>query len=170
MQYHDVVHLHGKPVTPHVNALMGSRGNNADTRHQDDELERGKKIKLPFYRDFPGHNPSGNVLKVIDPLYESTALLAPDHPQDGEFLPSAVYSCSSKELIYNPHVVRVNCNLITDLNQVPKSLFTKKTRDKDGAPYSVLTYRLQVESNKSGLMKYSLEIKGKEYSAVDANY
>lgn len=69
-----------------------------------------------------------------------------------------------------PRVVRVNCSLVTDLNQVPKSLFIKKIRDVDGAPYSMLVYRLQVESNKSGLMKYSLEIEGKEYSAVDANY
>jgi hypothetical protein len=73
---------------------MGSGGNNADTQHQDDELERGKKITLSFSRNFPGHNPSGNVLKVTDPLYESTVLLAPDHPQDGEFLTNAVYSCA----------------------------------------------------------------------------
>ena len=102
MRYYEVVHLHGKSVTPHVTVLMGSGGNNADPRHQDDELERGKKIKLPFYRDFPGHSPSGNILKVTDPLYESTALLAPDHPQDGKFLPSAIYSGGLKELICNP--------------------------------------------------------------------
>jgi len=46
----------------------------------------------------------------------------------------------------------------------------KETRASDGAPYSLLAYRLQVESNKSGLMKYSVEIEGKEYSAVDASY
>jgi hypothetical protein len=47
-------------------------------------LERRTKIKLPFYRKFPA-NPSGATLIVEDQLYESHALIAPVHPEDGKF-------------------------------------------------------------------------------------
>ncbi|KAK4936971.1 hypothetical protein LTR10_022281 [Elasticomyces elasticus] len=116
--------------------------------YMNDELARGKKVPLPFYRNWAGHSPSGDTLRVRDQLYESTALLAPDHPED----------------------VKVNCELTTDLNAVPKSLFVKKYRKSDGAPYCELNYKLQVENTQSGLMKYSLEVDGKEYSAVEASY
>ncbi|KIX03793.1 uncharacterized protein Z518_07346 [Rhinocladiella mackenziei CBS 650.93] len=117
--------------------------------YMDDQLERGKKIKHKFYRTFSGHKPTCNVLQITDCLYECTSTFAPDHPQDD---------------------VEINCRLFTDLSQVPKKFFKKKTRESDGAPYCALSYSLQIENNQSGLMKYSLEIGGKEYSAVEAEY
>jgi hypothetical protein len=66
--------------------------------------------------------------------------------------------------------VKVNCTLKSDLNKVPRSCFVKKTRASDSAEYIEIHYNLQIENNQSGLMKFSLEIDGKEYSAVDATY
>lgn len=66
--------------------------------------------------------------------------------------------------------MKINCTLKSDLNQVPKSCFVKKKRSSDGADYVEIHYNLQIENNQSGLMKFSLEIDGKEYSAVDATY
>jgi hypothetical protein len=47
-------------------------------------LVRDKKITLPFYRKWAGTNPTGATLKVEDQLFECSALLAPDHPEDGK--------------------------------------------------------------------------------------
>jgi hypothetical protein len=66
--------------------------------------------------------------------------------------------------------VKINCTLESDLSKVPKSRFVKKTRASDSAEYIEIHYSLQIENNQSGLMKFSLEIGGKEYSAVDATY
>ncbi|KIW74095.1 hypothetical protein Z517_12505 [Fonsecaea pedrosoi CBS 271.37] len=51
-----------------------------------------------------------------------------------------------------------------------RRLFKKKYRRSDGEPYCRLSYELQVENTESGLMKYSLLIEAREYSAVDAIY
>jgi hypothetical protein len=53
---------------------------------------------------------------------------------------------------------------------VPKSAFVSKMRRSDEARYTELSYNLQIENNESGLMKFSFEIGGKEYSAVEASY
>jgi hypothetical protein len=66
--------------------------------------------------------------------------------------------------------VKINCTLKSDLNQVPRSCFVKKTRASDQADYVEIHYNLQIENNQSGLMTFSLEIGGKEYSAVNATY
>jgi len=49
-------------------------------------------------------------------------------------------------------------------------LFKKKFRVSDSAPYWRLSYNLQIENNQSGLMKFSLEVGGKEYGSVEAAY
>ncbi len=46
----------------------------------------------------------------------------------------------------------------------------KKTRASDMSQYVEIHYNLQIENNQSGLMKFSLEIDGKEHSAVEATY
>lgn len=46
----------------------------------------------------------------------------------------------------------------------------KRTRASDQADYVEIHYNLQIENNQSGLMTFSLEIGGKEYSAVNATY
>ncbi|KFG77530.1 hypothetical protein MANI_111979 [Metarhizium anisopliae] len=117
--------------------------------YKDDDLVRGKKLKLPFYRKWPGTHPNGSELHVEEQLYESSVLLAPDHPEDE---------------------VKLNCTLKSDLSKVPKSCFVKKKRASDGAKYIEIHYSLQVENNESGLMKFSIEVDGKEYAAVDATY
>jgi hypothetical protein len=66
--------------------------------------------------------------------------------------------------------VKVNCTLKYDLNKVPESCFVRKVRASDSAEYVSISYNLQIENNQSGLMKFSVEIDGKEYSAVDATY
>ncbi|OAP57350.1 hypothetical protein AYL99_08088 [Fonsecaea erecta] len=115
----------------------------------DEELQRGKKTNQRFCRRFAGHDPSSSDLIITDRLYESTATHAPIHPSNE---------------------VKPNCELITDLNHVPKELFLRKNRRSDGMAYSELWYNLQIESTQAGLLKYSLEIEGKEYSAVEAKY
>lgn len=66
--------------------------------------------------------------------------------------------------------MKLNCTLKSDLSKVPKSCFVKKKRASDGAKYIEIHYSLQVENNESGLMKFSIEVDGKEYAAVDATY
>ncbi|OAL28843.1 hypothetical protein AYO20_09323 [Fonsecaea nubica] len=123
-----------------------------DTMHwfiyMDDDLRRGGKTKLAFVRLFAGHRPRGSLLRVRNELYESTSPTPPKHPVS----------------------ITLNCVLETDLRVVPKRLFKKKYRRSDGEPYCRLSYELQVENTESGLMKYSLLIEGKEYSAVEAIY
>jgi hypothetical protein len=66
--------------------------------------------------------------------------------------------------------VELNCTLKSDLNKVPKTCFVKKNRASDSADYIEIHYNLQIENNQSGLMKFSLEVGGEEYSAVTATY
>lgn len=47
---------------------------------------RDKKIKLEFYRTFPGKDPTAAALRSEDQLYECNAMFAPDHPEDGKSL------------------------------------------------------------------------------------
>ncbi|KAI0125684.1 hypothetical protein BJ170DRAFT_684939 [Xylariales sp. AK1849] len=117
--------------------------------YKEDELVRDKKKSLSFFRGFTGHNPSKADLQIVDQLYESGSILAPDHPGDD---------------------VKSNVTLNTDLSKVPKKHFRKLNRDSDGAPYSQLDYNLQIENGQSGLMKFSIEVDGKLYAAVDASY
>lgn len=49
-------------------------------------------------------------------------------------------------------------------------LFKRKHRASDNAPYWQLSYNVQIENNQSGLMKFSLEVGGKEYGSVEATY
>lgn len=46
----------------------------------------------------------------------------------------------------------------------------QKKRRSDGADYVQIDYHLVIENNASALMKFSLEIDGEEYSAVQASY
>lgn len=58
----------------------------------------------------------------------------------------------------------------TNVSGVPLHFFKQKYRDSDNAPYMHLSYNVQIENNQSGLMKFSLEIGGKEYGSVEAAY
>lgn len=67
-------------------------------------------------------------------------------------------------------LVKVNVTLKTDLSKVPREHFQRLARMSDGAAYSSLEYNLQIEHGQSGLMKFSIEVDGKVYGAVDASY
>ncbi|KAK1831182.1 hypothetical protein QBC39DRAFT_372068 [Podospora conica] len=117
--------------------------------HKDDELVRDKKIKLPFCTSWPGSTPpKGPSLILKNTLLESDAPIAPAHPT----------------------TTTVNCVLTTNLSTVPAKCFIRKYRASDDAPYVRLSYNLLVENNQSGLMKFSLEVEGKEYGSVDTTY
>jgi hypothetical protein len=53
---------------------------------------------------------------------------------------------------------------------LPESALVFKKRPRDGLEYFELHYKLQIENNPSGLMKFSLMVNDKEYSAVEATY
>lgn len=129
---------------------------------------RNKNIKLPFYRKWGGTRLGESALRVEDQLFECNALLAPDHPDEGKCALELSYTYGM--FAYMRIKVKLNCVLKSDLNKVPKNAFVKRNRPSDGAEYVELHYNLHVENNQSGLMKFSLEINGKEYSAVEASY
>ncbi|KAF2968060.1 hypothetical protein GQX73_g5510 [Xylaria multiplex] len=76
-----------------------------------------------------------------------------------------------KEIIQasNPRIsIKLNCSLRTDLSKVPRSCFKRKYFD--GEPYLEIWFNLLLENLPSGLMKFSIEVEGKEYAAVEATY
>ncbi|KEZ45057.1 hypothetical protein SAPIO_CDS2479 [Scedosporium apiospermum] len=107
--------------------------------YRGEDLVRGKKIKLPFYRSLGGSYPRGRELQFVDHLYECNALLAPAHPNG-------------------------------DLSAAPRTCFTTKQRPSDGEFYTEIHYHLVIENDSSGLMKFSLEVDGKECGTVNAKY
>ncbi len=64
--------------------------------------------------------------------------------------------------------VKLNCALVTDLTNVPKSCFQEQVLD--GEQYSMIDYDLLLENLPSGLMKFSIKIDGTEYKAIEATY
>ncbi|XXG97656.1 hypothetical protein Hte_003963 [Hypoxylon texense] len=123
-----------------------------------DELVRGKKYKYEFIQKFPGHNPEPKDLRFTQQLLESTRELAPVHPN------RAIYNSTS--IAFADTVV--NCELETDLSGVPKEYFQKNVFE--GEPFSQITYNLLLENLPSDLMRFSIEIQGVEYAAVEARY
>lgn len=75
----------------------------------------------------------------------------------------------SQRLISNAlGVVKVNAKLRADLRDVPKSAFEHKIAS-DGTPYVVIWYKLVI-STKTASMVFSMEVKGKQYSSIEAKY
>lgn len=62
----------------------------------------------------------------------------------------------------------INCRLVVDLSSIPKE--SLKLKELDGDPYCQVTFSLLLENLPSGLMRFSIRIDGKEYSAVEAKY
>lgn len=119
---------------------------------------RGKKYKYEFIQKFPGHNPELKDLKFTQQLLESTRELAPMHPS------RAIYNNASIAFADTA----VNCELETDLSGVPKEYFQKNMFE--GEPFSQITYNLLLENLPSDLMRFSIEVEGVEYSAIEARY
>ncbi|KAI9705053.1 MAG: hypothetical protein M1836_006836 [Candelina mexicana] len=113
-----------------------------------DGLSRSRKISFPFYRKFSADLRDDELI-ITDRLLECSATTQPIHPTKG--------------------VVTTNCTLIVDLSAVPRHLFRKKTRYTDGATYYELHYNLMV-TTQSGPMLFSLEVGGKAYGQVNAEY
>jgi hypothetical protein len=65
-------------------------------------------------------------------------------------------------------VTKVNVKLRADLRNVPKDAFEHKV-SLDGTPYVVIWYKLVVNTKTAALI-FSIEVKGKEYSSVEAKY
>ncbi|KAI0965133.1 Hsp70 family protein-like protein [Xylaria arbuscula] len=116
--------------------------------NKEDELNRGEKYRYEFSRNF-SLNPEPEELEVTDNLEECTSVRAPVHPND-------------------TIDIKKNCTLTVDLAKVPKSFF--KVREADGKQHSRIRYSLILENLPSGLMKFALEVGGKEYAAVEAKY
>ena len=112
-----------------------------------EDLQRDQKICFPFQRRLaPDYVPDDLVLKVALHTDESTR--AHKYP--------------------NNNVVNLNCKLSADLRSIDRSLLKDKI-GADGKPYVEVKFDLVI-SLKSALMKFSLEIKGKEYGSVAAKY
>lgn len=112
-----------------------------------EDLSREQKIRFPFFRR-----------------------LAENFPEDHLILEDTLYSDESVRVNKwpNENVVQTNCTLSADLRTIDRSLL-KKATSGDGRPYLDLNYDLVV-SLKSALMKFSLEIKGKEFGSIVAKY
>jgi hypothetical protein len=67
-----------------------------------------------------------------------------------------------------PGVTKVNVKLTADLRNVPKDAFEHKI-SPTGAAYFVIWYKLVINT-KTAAMVFSMEVKGKEYSSVEAKY
>lgn len=112
-----------------------------------EDLQREQKIRFPFYRRLPKGFPDNHLI-FKDVLYCDESVRPNRYP--------------------NENAIKPNCTLTTDLRTIDKSLLQNKT-GADGKPYVDVYYDLVVSLN-SALMKFSLEIKGKEYGSVAAKY
>ena len=65
-------------------------------------------------------------------------------------------------------VTKANATLTADLRNVPRDAFEHKV-SLDGVPYVVIWYKLVINT-KTARMIFSIEVKGKEYSSIEAKY
>jgi len=65
-------------------------------------------------------------------------------------------------------VTKINVKLTADLRNVPRDAFEHKV-SLDGVPYVVIWYKLVINT-KAANLRFSMEVKGKEYSSVEAKY
>jgi hypothetical protein len=112
-----------------------------------EDLQREQKIRFPFFRRLAQGYPESHLI-FEDTLYCDESVRPNRWPKEG--------------------VVKPNCTLSADLRTIDKSLLQPKT-GADGKAYVDVNYDLVV-SLKSALMKFSLEIKGKEFGSVNAKY
>lgn len=75
---------------------------------------------------------------------------------------------SAKPSAYPGDTVKPNCQLTANLASIDKKHIISKV-GADGITYNDVYFDLVV-SVKSALMKFSLEIKGKEFGSVNAKY
>lgn len=113
----------------------------------DDDLVRERRVEFAFYRSLPvDYQPTD--LIFIDELLECAQIDAPKYPIAG--------------------TTKVNVKLTADLRNVPKDAFQHKV-SAAGTPYVVIWYKLVINTQTAS-MRFSIEVKGKEYSSVEAKY
>lgn len=133
---------------------------------QGDDLLRSRKIAFPFYQTFKP-DPSDSELLVENELIECSIDKEPTHPKPGTYILSTL-GVSEPGLTF-AGVTTKNCRLKSDLSSIPKELFKRMKQEPYGGEYWELHYKLLV-SIESGPMVFSLEIGGKEYGQVLADY
>jgi hypothetical protein len=112
-----------------------------------EDLQREQKICFPFFRRL-SHDFQESDLVFTDTLYSDESVRANMYPKEG--------------------VVKPICTLSADLKSIDRSMLKTKTC-ADGKIYVDVNYDLVV-SLKSAQMRFSLEIKGKEFGSVAAKY
>lgn len=118
--------------------------------YKDSDLLRNQSIEFPFFRCFP-ESPTDEQLLVMDILYQSEDDPAPRFPSHG---------------------LKENCRLPTDLSTVPRSLFSKKWKQKhDGTiiRWWELTYQLVLRAA-GGPMFFGLVCNGIYYNSVEPTF
>lgn len=108
---------------------------------------RNQKVRFKFYRALPP-NFQGSELIFTIPLLHSNNKSPPVYP-----------SSAATEL---------NCNLVTDLRGVNRNRFPKRV-GADGLLYTYVNFDVAI-TMVSAVMKFSLELDGREMGAVQANY
>ncbi|KAI9053981.1 hypothetical protein LZ554_002925 [Drepanopeziza brunnea f. sp. 'monogermtubi'] len=116
--------------------------------HRGEDLQREQVIKFPFYRSFPTKDFPHASLVFRDRLDQCEDKNAPVHP--------------------SPASIKTNCILTADLTSVDRSQF-KDVLGKDNVMYTEVHYDLVI-TIKPAVMKFSLEVKGKEMGTVNAKY
>ncbi|RAL62854.1 hypothetical protein DID88_004695 [Monilinia fructigena] len=115
--------------------------------YRGEDLKRSQTMKFPFYRTLPeAYTPAD--LIFTDELIQSENKIPPTHP--------------------SPIATKTNCVLNVDLRDVDKGHFRKRL-GLDGQGYWDVYYDLVV-TIQPAIMKFSLEIRGKEMGFVEANY
>ncbi|EPE33223.1 Actin-like ATPase [Glarea lozoyensis ATCC 20868] len=112
-----------------------------------DELVKGKPIAFPFYRVLPGNFEKKDLI-FNTTLQQSDEVAPPKYPAK--------------------RIVKPCCSMAADLRSVSRDMF-KLRKGADGKKYYTLSYDLVVRSE-GAVMKFSLEIGGKEMGSVTAKY
>ncbi|MCJ1377667.1 hypothetical protein MMC17_000763 [Xylographa soralifera] len=115
--------------------------------YQGEDLKRDQKLTFPFYHSLEENFPP-KALIFTDELIQCEAVQPAKYPKQG--------------------VTNVNCVLTSDLTGVDRSHFKTKTSTR-GAIYYDVYYNLAV-TIEAAVMKFSLEINGKEIGSVTAAY
>ena len=112
-----------------------------------DDLKRDRKIKFPFFRTLDEDFEDDELIFMSD-LIQSENKLPPVHPTSS--------------------TTKVNCVVTSDLRNVDRKHF-EKVDGEDGKTYVKVKFDLVI-TIQTAVMKFSLEIKGKEMGSVNAKY
>lgn len=116
--------------------------------YMGEDLLREQTIRYPFLRTL--HEGFSDARLIFeDQLIQSENLMAPVHPAPGS--------------------TQVNCTLTADLRGVDRGNFIKKI-GADGDTYYDVCYDLVVKIMPGAVLKFSLEIDGREMGTVNAKY